>query len=79
MKDKNNQSRRFGFVEIQEGTVTNQIEAEELLGVSPFEAHIVDGKQVDCKLAVPKDPQQLKKRADQKRKKRREKRDRKKR
>jgi len=48
MKDKNQQSRCFGFVEFNEF-----VDARQLINNQP---HFIDGKVVECKLAVPKDP-----------------------
>lgn len=48
MVDKNNnKSRGFGFV-----TMKDPIKIEEILKTQP---HIVDGKAVECKVAVPKE------------------------
>ena len=38
--------------------------------------HIIDGKEVDCKMAVPRDPKEEKRKVEAKRRKRREKRER---
>ena len=75
MKDKNNQSRRFGFVEIHASNATHsRYEQHDVLGER--NAHIIDGKEVDCKMAVPRDPKEEKRKVEAKRRKRREKRER---
>ena len=71
MKDKNKQSRRFGFVKL---SFTGDIDTNALLGIEPFDTHVIDGKQVECKLAVPKDPVEEAKKLEVKRQKKMDKR-----
>lgn len=79
MRDKNNckyykiiklilnlESRRFGFVEIDEIYNLNN---NDLLGTD--NPHYIDEKLVECKLAVPKDPLDKKLKIDEWKKKKR--------
>ena len=60
------ESRRFGFVEIDE---IYNLNSNDLLGID--NPHIIDGKIVECKLAVPKDPMDKKLKIDEWKKKKR--------
>ena len=55
------ESRCFGFIEFKQG-----VDIDELLRDLP---HIIDGKEVECKLAVPKDPPKDDKKRKKKKKK----------
>ena len=79
MRDKNNrkyykiiklilnlESRRFGFVEIDE---IYSLNSSDLLGTE--NPHYIDEKLVECKLAVPKDPLDKKLKIDEWKKKKR--------